>query len=79
MCADRLAPDCNCGCVPNVMGLHEAARERGRRREAAAAAASRPTVAEYLAEHGAPRLPGPAEKAAILTAIAMECEESEEG
>ena len=36
---------CSCGCVPNIMSLHEAARERARRREEAN---SKPTVAEVL-------------------------------
>jgi hypothetical protein len=29
--------DCECGCVPNVMSLHEAAKERARRRAEAQA------------------------------------------
>ena len=41
-------PLCDCGCVPNVMSLHEQAKERGRRRAekaAAAAAAAAATAA----------------------------------
>ena len=40
-------PKCDCGCVPNVMSLHEAAKERARRR--AQDAARKPTVGEVLA------------------------------
>ena len=32
------APKCDCGCVPNVMSLHDQARERARRRAEKAAA-----------------------------------------
>ena len=34
-------PDkCDCGCIPNVMSLHDQARERARRRQEKAAAAA---------------------------------------
>lgn len=38
--------NCACGCVPNIMSLHEQANERARRREAAAV--RKPTVGEVL-------------------------------
>lgn len=38
-------PKCDCGCVPNVMSLHDQAKERARRREASA---RKPTVGEVL-------------------------------
>ena len=38
--------NCACGCLPNIMSLHEQANERARRREAAAV--RKPTVGEVL-------------------------------
>ena len=52
---EQQAANCDCGCVPNVLSLHEAAKERARRRVAAAALA-KPSVAEYLATQKNPML-----------------------
>ena len=42
---------CQCGCVPNILSLHEQAKERARRRKEKEAAAQRPTISEYLQQH----------------------------
>ena len=65
--------DCACGCVPNIMSLHGQARERARRREAAAAS-QRPTLGEYLAQKAvADVLITPAMPSAP-NLVALECE-----
>ena len=66
--AHSTEPNCQCGCVPNIMSLHEQAKERARRREAAAA--RKPTLLEYLSQNGVP--PGMASLRA--EECATECE-----
>lgn len=65
--------NCTCGCVPNIMSLHDQAKERARRREEAAAAVKKPTLSEYLAEQRVPPLPTPAE---MNNLEVMECAET---
>ena len=60
-------PKCQCGCVPNIMSLHEQAKERARRREAEAA--RKPTLTEYLA-----KTPGE-QPAQWSSTMAMECDD----
>ena len=78
-------PNCQCGCVPNVMSLHDAARERARRREAEAQ--RKQTLAEYIAQNptvatasalvAAPATPGdagPPNMLALAGMMASECD-----
>ena len=66
--------DCSCGCVPKIMSLHEQAKERARRREAAAAQ-QRPTLGEYLAQKAiADAVVQPPAMPIATMSLAMECE-----
>jgi hypothetical protein len=65
--AHNAADNCNCGCVPNILSLHDAAKERARRR--AEAAEKKPTVAEMLAKRQEALQAAAAANAAVTSAL----------